>query len=172
MDIGWLDILLRLGFATLAGMVVGLNRDLQNKPTGMRTLGLVSLGAALVTLATIDFGRISDNADALSRVVQGVIQGVLTGVGFIGAGVILRDRKGFTVHGLTTAASVWVTASLGIASALAAWPVVLIGSAMTLALLMLGGIFERFLARFSDNRPDASPSGQAGSRAEGERDIQ
>ncbi|HEY0566716.1 MAG TPA: MgtC/SapB family protein, partial [Xanthobacteraceae bacterium] len=74
MDIGWLDILLRLGFATLAGMAVGLNRDLQNKPTGMRTLGLVSLGAALVTLATIDFGRISDNADALSRVVQGVIQ--------------------------------------------------------------------------------------------------
>jgi hypothetical protein len=111
MDIGWLDILPRLGFATLAGMAIGLNRDLQNKPTGMRTLGLVSLGAALVTLATIDFGQLSENPDALSRVVQGVIQGVLTGVGFICAGVILRDRQGFTVHGLTTAATVWVTAT-------------------------------------------------------------
>ena len=161
MDISWLDILLRLGFATLAGMAVGLNRDLQNKPTGMRTLGLVSLGAALVTLATIDFGRIGHNPDALSRVVQGVIQGVLTGVGFIGAGVILRDRKGITVHGLTTAASVWVTASLGIASALAAWPVVMIGALLTLLLLMLGGIFERFIARVSGSHdPETGRSGQ------------
>ena len=173
MDIGWQDILLRLGFATLVGMAVGLNRDLQNKPTGMRTLGLVSLGAALVTLATIDFGRISDNPDALSRVVQGVIQGVLTGVGFIGAGVILRDRKGFTVHGLTTAATVWVTASLGIASALAAWPVVLIGSAMTLALLMLGGTFERFIARFSGPAPHApsSPPQREADRGESDQNI-
>jgi putative Mg2+ transporter-C (MgtC) family protein len=90
---------------------------------------------------------LSENPDALSRVVQGVIQGVLTGVGFIGAGVILRDRQGFTVHGLTTAATVWVTATLGIASALAAWPVVLIGSVLTLMLLMLGGFVERFLIR-------------------------
>jgi putative Mg2+ transporter-C (MgtC) family protein len=155
MDLALIDIVGRLLFATAAGMIIGINRDMQNKPTGMRTLGLVSLGAALVTLATIDFGRIEHNADALSRVVQGVIQGVLTGVGFIGAGVILRDRRGMTVHGLTTAATVWVTAALGIACALAAWPIVIVGTAATVLLLMLGGVVERFIPNRGDDPPRA-----------------
>jgi putative Mg2+ transporter-C (MgtC) family protein len=106
----------RLGCATLIGLVIGFNRNLAGKQLGMRTLALVSLGAATVALATISFDDLASHPDALGRVVQGIVQGVMIGIGFIGAGAILHDRKQHTVHGLTTAATVWVTAALGIAA--------------------------------------------------------
>ena len=90
----------------------------------MRTLALVALGAAVVSLAGTHIEGIATNPDALSRVVQGVIQGVMGGISFIGAGVILRDTKARRVEGLTTAATVWITAALGIACGLAAWTTV------------------------------------------------
>ena len=86
----------------------------------MRTLGLVALGAAVVAVAAIQVPGMAENPDAMSRVVQGIIQGVMAGISFIGAGVILRDAKARTVEGLTTAATVWVTAALGIACGLGA----------------------------------------------------
>jgi putative Mg2+ transporter-C (MgtC) family protein len=85
------DIALRLAAASLVGVLLGLNRDLAGKPIGMRTLALVSLGAAVVSLSTINFHNFEEHPDALSRVIQGIIQGVMGGIGFIGAGVILRD---------------------------------------------------------------------------------
>jgi len=132
------DVTLRLGAAVVVGVLIGLNRDLADKPIGMRTLGLVSLGAAVVSITTIHFNDLADHPDALSRVVQGVIQGVMAGIGFIGAGAILRDRDNQTVRGLTTAATVWVTAALGIACALAAWSIV--GLSLALALILLIGV--------------------------------
>jgi putative Mg2+ transporter-C (MgtC) family protein len=132
------DVLLRLGTAAAVGMLIGLNRDLQNKPIGMRTLSLVSLGAASVTVASVQYSTMAENPDALSRVVQGVIQGVMAGISFIGAGVILRDRNKGTVEGLTTAATVWMSAALGIACGLAAWTVM--GVAIVLALAALVGL--------------------------------
>jgi putative Mg2+ transporter-C (MgtC) family protein len=137
MTLELLDIVLRLGAAALAGVLIGINRDLANKPIGARTLGLVALGAAVVSLATVQVEGMAENPDALSRVVQGIIQGVMAGISFIGAGVILRDPKAKTVEGLTTAATVWVTAALGIACGLAAWAVVGIGVAIALVLLIL-----------------------------------
>ena len=117
-------------------MLIGLNRDLSNKPIGMRTLGLVSLGAAIVAVSTVHFADLADHPDALSRVIQGVIQGVMAGIGFIGAGVILRDTKEKTVKGLTTAATVWVTAALGIACGLAAWQIVVLSVVLSVFLLV------------------------------------
>ena len=101
----------------------------------MRTLALVSLGSAIAALATIDFQDLREHPDAASRVVQGVLQGVLAGIGFIGAGVVLRDTETGTVQGLTTAATVWVTAALGIACALADWTLVISGVVLTLLIL-------------------------------------
>ena len=138
MNIEWQDALMRLSAATAAGIAIGINRDLTNKPIGMRTLALVSLGAAAVTVAAIQFSFMDDHPDALSRVVQGVIQGIMASISFIGAGVILRDADRKEVTGLTTAATVWVTAALGIACGLAAWSVV--GVAVVLALVLLVGI--------------------------------
>jgi putative Mg2+ transporter-C (MgtC) family protein len=142
-----LDIALRLGAAVGVGMLIGLNRDLTNKPIGVRTLGLVSLGAAIVAISTVHFRGLADHPDALSRVVQGVIQGIMAGIGFIGAGVILRDTEAQTVRGLTTAATVWVTAALGIACGLAAWQIVAISLALAVFLLVgvawLEGIYSQ-----------------------------
>jgi putative Mg2+ transporter-C (MgtC) family protein len=129
------DIVLRLGLAALAGVLLGVNRDIRGKPLGMRTLGLVSLGAASVTVASIHYQDLMAHPDALSRVVQGVVQGVLAGISFIGAGVVLRDRQSGTVEGLTTAATVWIAAALGIACGLAAWTTV--GATIAIGLFLL-----------------------------------
>src|SRR5690606_35109403 len=115
------DGVVRLVAAALVGAIVGLDRELRGKPLGIRTLSLVALGAALASITAINYSNLADHPDALSRVVQGVLQGVLTGIGFIGAGVVLRDTGSKMVYGLTTAATVWMTAALGIACALAAW---------------------------------------------------
>src|SRR6266852_4928968 len=112
-----LDIVLRLCTATLTGVALGLNRDLHGKPTGVRTLGLVGLGSALAVLAIAQVSI----ADA-SRVIQGIV----TGIGFLGAGVIVRSDQGQHVHGLTTAACVWMTACIGAACGISPWPIILL----------------------------------------------
>ena len=128
MDI--LDIAVRLGVATLVGVLLGLNRDLHGKSTGVRTLGLVCLGSALAVLSIHAATGTEDSR---------VIQGIVTGVGFLGAGVIIRSEKGHHVHGLTTAACVWVTACVGAACAIAQWQIVVIGVVLALILLVFGG---------------------------------
>ena len=133
-----LDIAVRLGVATLVGVILGLNRDLHGKATGVRTLGLVSLGSALAVLS-INKGSIAE----ASRVIQGIV----TGVGFLGAGVIVRNAKGHLVHGLTTAACVWVTACIGAACAIAEWQVVVLGAVFVLVILIFGGAFEKAISR-------------------------
>jgi putative Mg2+ transporter-C (MgtC) family protein len=132
------DIALRLGAAALAGVTMGLNRDLHGKPTGVRTLGLVGVGAALAVLAVGGESR----AD-----VSRVIQGILTGIGFLGVGVIVRNNEGQHVHGLTTAACVWVTACIGVACAVAEWRIVLISVPLIFVILTLGGPFEKAIHR-------------------------
>ena len=136
MTLGTNELLLRLGAATLAGLIVGLNRDLRNRPIGMRTLSLVALGSAIVVVSTIQFPGIVENSNAASRVIQGIIQGLMAGIGFIGAGVILRDSNAQRVKGLTSAATVWVTAALGIACGLGAWRTVAIALVLTFFVLL------------------------------------
>lgn len=141
------DLAFRVLAAAAVGGLIGINRDLADKPIGVRTLALVALSAAIVTLATIQVPGIAEHPDALSRVVQGVLQGVMAGIGFIGAGVILRDAEAGIVWGLTTAATVWVAAALGIACGLGAWRVVLVGAIATLVILVVVKAVERLLGR-------------------------
>lgn len=129
--------------AALAGVGVGLNREWKRKPLGMRTLALVALGSAIAPLAALHFHDLgSSSPQAIARVVQGILEGVLTGIGFIGAGAVLRDPRHETVEGLTTAATVWVTAAVGLACALADWTVVAGGVGLTLAVLFGIGWLE------------------------------
>jgi len=144
-----LDIAVRLGVATLVGVILGLNRDLHGKATGVRTLGLVSLGSALAVLS-INKGS---SAEA-SRVIQGIV----TGVGFLGAGVIVRNAKGHLVHGLTTAACVWVTACIGAACAIAEWQVVVLGAVFVLVILISAGPSRRRSAGAGCARSQWRPS--------------
>jgi len=149
-----IEALLRLLAAAGCGMLIGINRDLRGKPTGMRTLGLVCMGAALISLTAMRVDGISGHPDATSRVVQGIIQGVMTGIGFLGAGVVLRNLKELEVHGLTTAATVWVTAALGVACALANWHLILTALAVTLILLALVTPLESYLEARAPNKTD------------------
>ena len=100
-----LDSLLRMIAAVVFGGAIGFNRDIYGKPTGIRAHALVSLGAALLVLAGSGNYIGGNHPDAMSRVIQGIV----TGVGFLGAGAILKmgDRE---ISGLTTAASIWLTA--------------------------------------------------------------
>jgi putative Mg2+ transporter-C (MgtC) family protein len=135
------DIAIRLAAAVASGVVIGVNRDLAHSQIGARTLGIVALGAATVVVAVIQVPGLAESADALSRVIQGAVQGVMAGISFIGAGVILRNPEKQKVEGLTTAAAVWVTAALGIACGLGSW--ITAGIGVALAVAVLGGL--RFL---------------------------
>jgi putative Mg2+ transporter-C (MgtC) family protein len=149
-------ILIRLSVATLIGCVIGLNRELYGKPAGMRTHGLVSLGAALITLASLDLAR-ADPAAVLRT-----IQGIMAGIGFVGGGVILRDESNHSVHGLTTAASIWVVAALGIACGAGQWATSVVALALTLVLLILGEKVEQKLRLKNCPPPETRSSrGQA-----------
>jgi putative Mg2+ transporter-C (MgtC) family protein len=145
----FLDILLRLGFATLIGGVIGADRELRGKPAGLRTLALVALGSALVTVTILELSA-GGNADPVSRAIQGII----AGVGFLGAGTIMRGRDSDTVSGLTTAASIWLVASLGIACGSGYWRAALITTFLALLVLVLGGPFEEFLRNTFKPRKD------------------
>lgn len=101
-------VLVRLIAAVLAGGVIGLQREASGKAAGLRTHILVCAGTALFVLAAVDIGM---EEDAMSR----VIQGVATGIGFLGAGAILKVEIRDQIKGLTTAAGIWMTAALGVA---------------------------------------------------------
>jgi putative Mg2+ transporter-C (MgtC) family protein len=141
------DIAIRLFASVIIGMALGLNRDLKGKPTGMRTLGLVSLGACVVTLGLTHEAHIAFDNAAYSRVLQGVVQGVLTGIGFLGGGVILRSESKGRVLNITTAATVWVTAALGMTCAVADWRILGIGFGLALLLLLFGRQGEKWIER-------------------------
>jgi putative Mg2+ transporter-C (MgtC) family protein len=139
----WPEIVLRLGAATLAGGSIGLNRDLQGKPVGLRTLGLVGLATAMVVVLAESFGNTEKMPDAISR----VIQGVLTGIGFLGAGVIVHRENHSRVQGLTSAACTWLTACVGIVCGAGQWRIVTVALGITFLVLMFGGGVERRLHR-------------------------
>jgi putative Mg2+ transporter-C (MgtC) family protein len=147
-----IEMVLRLFVAMASGMAIGLNRDLHDKPIGMRTLGLVSLSSALVVVAGSAYGHVQFEEDAVSR----VIQGVLTGIGFLGAGVILRRQDRSEVQGLTTAATVWMAAALGVTAGVGAWFITIVGNGLALSLLVFGKPLERSLNSFFGGRRESA----------------
>jgi putative Mg2+ transporter-C (MgtC) family protein len=135
------EIALRLLVALACGALVGLNRDFHKKPAGFRTFGLVGLGSGLVVVLMHQMA--GSGPDAVSRVVQGV----LTGIGFLGAGMILHRVQANKIAGLTTAAAVWLTAGLGMAAGAGQLKLAGFGLLFGMILLLVGGPFERALER-------------------------
>ena len=135
---------LRLAFATGLGAAVGLNREMSLKPAGLRTHALVSLGAALLTYVGLQFAHAGDPA-AASRVVQGLI----AGIGFIGGGAILHQARGRPIHGLTTAASIWIVAATGVAVGAGLWRGATIAVVLTLIILTIGHYIDNAVRKVS-----------------------
>jgi putative Mg2+ transporter-C (MgtC) family protein len=150
MDI-W-EIIFRLGAALLVGALIGLNRERHHKPAGVRTLGLVSVGSAVMVMTVAGTGDVN----ALSR----VIQGLLTGIGFLGAGLIVRRGSDRDIHGLTTATCSWVTAGIGAACGAGEWKVVAVAVPLIFAVLLVGGPLERELHPDAHKKDGDGPTPQ------------
>jgi len=151
------EIAVRLGAALILGSAIGLNRDLHGKPAGVRTHALVSLAAAVAVMVSLGLPGESKSMD--SNAISRVLQGILTGIGFLGAGVILRNPTGH-VTGLTTAATVWLCAVLGVTCGLGYWSVLVIAAGLSVLVLALGGpieyLAERLLKRKEYKRNDSN----------------
>jgi putative Mg2+ transporter-C (MgtC) family protein len=128
-------VIIRLLAATLLGAIVGLERERAGKPAGVRTHMLVSLGTAVLVLACSGVGM---GLEGVSR----VIQGIATGIGFVGAGSILKLSEERDIQGLTTAAGIWMTAAIGVAVGLGSLGVALLSTLMTLIILALATPLE------------------------------
>jgi putative Mg2+ transporter-C (MgtC) family protein len=128
----------RLLFAVILGGVLGIQRTEAGKAAGMRTYMLVTLGAALVVLLPQLAGMSS--AD-LSRIIQGIV----TGIGFIGGGVILKMSEEHKIVGVTTAASIWLTATIGIAAGTGRLSLAVVGTILGFVILMILGPLERWM---------------------------
>ena len=152
-----MDLVLRLVTALLVGGLLGLNRDLHKKRAGLRTHSLVTLGAAMITIAMMSeqIGDGAANIEAVSR----VLQGILTGIGFLGAGLIIKDSDGH-VSGLTTAATIWVAAVFGALCGLGHWLLIGFSAFLVMGVLTFGGglekLAERVLKRDQYERNDSS----------------
>jgi putative Mg2+ transporter-C (MgtC) family protein len=133
----------RLLVAALLGAVVGFERERAGKAAGLRTHMLVALGAALLMLAAAESGMTP--AD-LSRIIQGVI----TGIGFLGAGSILKSEEQREIRGLTTAAGIWLTAGVGVAAGLGRWGTAAVAVAGSWIIL---GLLTRLERRLDVNDP-------------------
>jgi putative Mg2+ transporter-C (MgtC) family protein len=140
----------RLALATLLGAALGVNREISLKPAGLRTHALVSLGAALVTIVGLQLGRPGGDVAAPSRIIQGLV----AGIGFIGGGVILHRRDARAVHGLTTAASIWIASGTGVAVATGLWRAALAAVILSLIVLSLGRTLDNALHKISDGNQD------------------
>lgn len=127
------DVALRLAGAAVLGGVMGLEREWLQKPAGLRTHMLVALGSAMFVLAPREVGM--DGAD-LSR----VMQGVATGVGFIGAGTILKVASARRIEGLTTAASLWLAAAVGLAVGAGLWWLPFVSAVLALVILVSANV--------------------------------
>lgn len=147
-DSAW-NAFIALGAAALSGGLLGLNRQLHRKPAGLRTHALVALGAAVVSWLIMEVGH--GAPDAFSRVVQGVI----TGIGFLGAGVIMHHDAESRVEGLTTAASIWMAAMLGICCGSGRIVEAAVALGMALIILVFGALIERgFVRIFGEKSSD------------------
>lgn len=128
-------IVFRLCAATLLGAVIGIDRERAGKPAGFRTHILITLGTTVFVIAC-SAGSLS--AEGMSRVVQGIV----TGIGFLGAGTILKVNEERNIQGLTTAAGIWMTAAIGVTVGVGSIGLALFATILTLIILAFVGPIE------------------------------
>jgi putative Mg2+ transporter-C (MgtC) family protein len=143
-------VIIRLIASVFLGAAIGLQRERVGKPAGIKTHMLATLGTTVFVLACINFGM---NSDGLSRVIQGIV----TGIGFLGAGAILKLDEMRDIKGLTTAASIWISSAIGVSVGLGALGLALLATILTLLVLAIIGSLE--LRVFKNEKTDKKDSG-------------
>jgi putative Mg2+ transporter-C (MgtC) family protein len=141
-----LELIERLLLAAVLGGVLGLEREFRHKAAGLRTNMLISVGSALFTVMSIELtARTGDPSRVAAQIV--------TGVGFLGAGAIMRTGGG--VHGLTTAATIWVNAAVGVAVGAGSYKVAFSAAGVTILVLLVLYPIELWLDRHFPSPPDS-----------------
>ena len=152
-ELSWLDVVIRVVVAVLIGMGIGVERELANHPAGMKTHALVCLGAAITTMisAEMAYSLMGNEAlDAASKVdISRIASGVVSGIGFIGAGAIIKAKDGSVVTGITTAATVWISGCMGLAIGMGYFRIIIIAM---LAILFTTVTLKSLEARFIKHR--------------------
>src|SRR3954462_3918351 len=146
MDHGQLAVITRITVALLIGGMIGLERTFHGRPAGFRTHSLVSVASALLMLVTVyqSDWMTATPLESIRTDPTRMAQGIMTGIGFLGAGVIFKE--GLAVRGLTTAASIWMTAAIGILIGVGFYLPAVIGTTATLIVL---GVFRTVEARLA-----------------------
>jgi len=136
------DYILKVALSLLMGAVIGLEREYKRKAAGMRTMTLICVSSAVFTILSVELGY-PNSPDR-------VASNILTGVGFIGAGVIFKGE--FAIDGITTAASIWIAAAIGMAIGMNEYWLALFTLAGAIAVLIALEYTERYIARINDKR--------------------
>ena len=145
------DLLARLFLAAGLGAAIGVERELRHRAAGLRTNMLITLGSAMFTIVSLEIAKMGGTPDRIAA-------SIVTGIGFLGAGSILRSGK--SVHGMTTAATIWVNAAVGMAAGAGLYTIATTGTIITLIVLALLPYLEQRLDRYA---------GVANSRRVGDR---
>ncbi|HZT75425.1 MAG TPA: MgtC/SapB family protein [Vicinamibacterales bacterium] len=155
-----IELTRRLLLAAALGAAIGLERELRRKPAGLRTNILIALGSALFTTVSLELAGV--NGGTSDRITAQIV----TGIGFLGAGAIMRHRE--SVHGLTTAATIWVNAAVGVAAGAGRFATATVATILTLVVLAVLGPAEQYFERRSSSlsaedaaatsAPDGRPS--------------
>jgi putative Mg2+ transporter-C (MgtC) family protein len=158
------ELLTRLGLAMLVGFILGWERERRDKPAGLKTHMMVALGAAISMVVSVKYASgFPENSVGRPDPLR-VLQGIVGGVGFLGAGAIIQSRG--SVSGITTAATIWLAAAIGAASGMGYYEISLASAILGLITLVIFGFLERrFLNRFKNgaipnNAPLADESGR------------
>ena len=136
--------LLSIVLAVILGGIVGLERELNGKPAGLRTNVLICVGAAIFTIISRQMG--AGQTDSISRIAAQIV----TGVGFLGAGAIIRDTAG--VHGLTTAATIWLVASVGMACGAGLYILAIVSTIIAIGVLLGLAKLANHIERYRKSR--------------------
>jgi putative Mg2+ transporter-C (MgtC) family protein len=137
------DLLARLLLATVLGAIIGIEREIRRKPAGLRTNILIAFGSALFTILSLQLAKSGGTPDRIAAQ-------IVTGIGFLGAGAILRSGK--DVHGMTTAATIWVNAAIGMAAGAGEYTTALSATVVTLIVLVILPPAEAYFDRRFDGR--------------------
>jgi putative Mg2+ transporter-C (MgtC) family protein len=131
-----IEMMLRLLVALLAGAMIGYERSYHGRPAGFRTHALVCTASSLLMLVTVyETHWVQSPADIVKLDPTRMAQGIMTGIGFLGAGVIFKE--GFSIRGLTTAASIWITAAIGILAGIGFYTPLVVSVILTLSILTI-----------------------------------
>jgi putative Mg2+ transporter-C (MgtC) family protein len=142
----WTSDIIPILLAVGCGAVIGVERQLMHKPAGLRTNVLICLGAAVFTIIS---ERMAGGQEPITRIAAQIV----TGVGFLGAGAVIQDRGG--IHGLTTAATIWLVASIGMACGARFYYLAITTTVLAILVLVgLGQVDKYLLSRHDDSKPD------------------